>query len=126
MEQDEINNITDCNYTPNGINAQFGYNTQNLMNNCQTVPSCCKNRDEVGEQMLCQIQNLMFAITDLDEYLNTHPNDERALYLHSEYCNCLHELQENYQKIYGPLTIYCPCNKWRWLEEPWPWEGREE
>ena len=20
------------------------------------------------------------------------------------------------------LTINFPCNKWRWLEEPWPWE----
>ena len=30
---------------------------------------------------------------------------------------------EAYQKVYGPLTIEYPCNKWRWLEEPWPWEG---
>ena len=33
------------------------------------------------------------------------------------------ELKDKYQKVYGPLSIYYPCNKWRWLEEPWPWEG---
>ena len=32
------------------------------------------------------------------------------------------ELMDKYQKVYGPLTINFPCNKWRWLEEPWPWE----
>ena len=35
----------------------------------------------------------------------------------------LKEIKDIYQKIYGPLTINYPCNKWRWLEEPWPWEG---
>ena len=32
------------------------------------------------------------------------------------------DLKDKYQKMYGPLTIFYPCNKWRWLEEPWPWE----
>ena len=35
----------------------------------------------------------------------------------------LKDLEDKYQKVYGPLTINYPCNKWRWLEEPWPWEG---
>ena len=35
---------------------------------------------------------------------------------------CLSDLANKYQSIYGPLSIYFPCNKWRWLEEPWPWE----
>ena len=37
----------------------------------------------------------------------------------------LKDLKDKYQKVYGPLSIYYPCNKWRWLEEPWPWEGSE-
>jgi len=43
--------------------------------------------------------------------------------LHNSYSKTLKELKDKYQKVYGPLTIYYPCNKWRWLEEPWPWEG---
>ena len=33
------------------------------------------------------------------------------------------ELKDKYQKVFGPFTINFPCNKWRWIEEPWPWEG---
>ena len=36
------------------------------------------------------------------------------------------DLKDKYQKMYGPLTIFYPCNKWRWLEQPWPWERRGE
>ena len=38
------------------------------------------------------------------------------------YCKECKELKDEYQKMYGPLTINYPCNKWRWLEQPWPWE----
>lgn len=117
------NNIDDCNYEPTGINAQFGYNTTSIFDFDNQM--CCKKRDEIGEKMLSQIRCLKFAITDVSEYLNTHPNDEKALCLHREYCQQLKELSDKYQKIYGPLSIYFPCNSWRWLEEPWPWEGSE-
>ena len=46
----------------------------------------------------------------------------RAICLHKEYCYKFEDLADKYQSIYGPLTIMFPCNKWRWLEEPWPWE----
>ena len=116
------NNIDDCSYEPTGINAQFGYNTDALYNNTCCDQTCCKKRDELGEKMLSEIQCLKFAITDLGEYLNTHPDDQRALCLHREYAHQLRDLSDKYQRIYGPLSIYFPCNSWRWLEEPWPWE----
>lgn len=78
--------------------------------------------DKKRRELLNNIRNLKFSIKDLSLYLDTHPNDEKALCLHNKYCNMLKPLEENYQKIYGPLTINFPCNKWRWLEEPWPWE----
>lgn len=115
--------IDDCSYEPTGINAQFGYNTANLFN--QNDEMCCKKRDEIGEKMLSEIRCLKFAITDIGEYLNTHPDDEKALCLHREYSQQLRDLSDKYQRIYGPLSIYFPCNSWRWLEEPWPWERSE-
>lgn len=106
-----FNQIDDCSYEPTGINAQFGYNTTNLFNNDNmNQQSCCKARDELGEKMLSEIRCLKFAITDLGEYLNTHPDDERALCLHQEYCNQLKDLSDKYQRVYGPLSIYFPCN----------------
>lgn len=89
--------------------------------NCE-VPNPC-GRDTVREEMMMQIRELDFAIIELGLYLNTHPEDQIALCLHREYTNQVKELKDNYQKVYGPLTIFFPCNKWRWLENPWPWEG---
>ncbi len=75
------------------------------------------------EELLSEIRCHEFAITELALYLDTHPEDRKALCLHKKYCNELEEMKDIYQRIYGPLTITYPCNKWRWLEEPWPWEG---
>ena len=77
------------------------------------------------EEMLRNIRCHEFAITELGLYLDTHPEDQKALCLHRKYCNELRTMKDAYQKVYGSLTIKFPCNKWRWLEEPWPWEGGE-
>lgn len=118
----------DCQYTPQGINAAFGYNTastlaDDLNCNCENnTNECWQNRREVREKMMREIKCLNFSVIDLAEYLDTHPNDEKALCLHRKYTNQLEELKDKYQRIFGPLSIYYPCSKWRWLEEPWPWE----
>ena len=116
--------LEDCKYEPTGINAQFGYNTASFDGCCDQM--CCKKRDEIGEKILTEIRCLKFAITDLGEYLNTHPDDQKALCLHREYSQQLRDLSDKYQRIYGPLSIYFPCNSWSWLAEPWPWERSEE
>lgn len=77
---------------------------------------------DIRREMIQEIRCYEFGITELALYLDTHPDDEKALCLHRKYCKKLKELKEKYQKVYGPLTINYPCNKWRWLEEPWPWE----
>ena len=82
----------------------------------------CNNEIMNREELTMQIKAYQFAVTDIALYLDTHPEDERALCLHREYTRRLKELRDKYQKVYGPLTIEYPCNKWRWLEEPWPWE----
>ena len=121
-------NDNDCQYRPQGINAAFGYNTisnmaDDLNCNCENnTNECLQNRNEIREKMMKEIKSLNFAIIELAEYLDTHPNDRKALCLHREYCNQLEDVKNKYQKVFGPLSIYYPCNKWRWLEEPWPWE----
>ena len=74
------------------------------------------------QQMIDQIKALDFSIIELGLYLDTHPEDQRALCMHKEYSKEVNDLKDKYQKTYGPLTIFYPCNKWRWIEEPWPWE----
>ena len=79
-------------------------------------------RDMRRQEMIDQIKALDFAIIELGLYLDTHPEDQKALCMHREYCKQVKDLKDKYQKMYGPLTIFYPCNKWRWIEEPWPWE----
>lgn len=128
-----LNNMMNknCNYTPEGINAAFGYNTpEEIANNVNNSCGCgCNNMGDSEcsrADMLNTIKSLNFAVIELGLYLNTHPNDQRAICLHREYTRQLRDLKDKYQKVYGPLSIYYPCNKWRWLEEPWPWEGGVE
>ena len=101
-------NIPMCSYEFTNISAEEDIN--------------CEDKKETRRKMIKKIRCLDFAIVELAEYLDTHPDDKKAIKLHNEYANALHDLKENYQKVYGPLDIKFPCNKWRWLEEPWPWE----
>ena len=82
----------------------------------------CEEKMDSRREMIKKIRCLDFAIVELAQYLDTHPEDKKALALHKEYANALMELKEKYQRVYGPLDIKFPCNKWRWIEEPWPWE----
>ena len=121
-------NNMNCDYTPTGINAAFGYNSGNSMlenMNCScenNTNECWNNRNELREKMMKEIKCLNFAVIDLAEYLDTHPTDTKALCLHREYTHQLKDIKDKYQRVFGPLSIYYPCKKWRWLEEPWPWE----
>lgn len=96
----------------------------NIENRVSCSCSCsCAEDDTTREDLMHQIKCYNFAVIELALYLDTHPDDERAICLHNNYAKTLKDLKDKYQKVYGPLSIYYPCNKWRWLEEPWPWEG---
>ena len=77
---------------------------------------------ETRAEMMKKIREYNFAVIELGLYLDSHPEDQKALCSHREYAKNLKDITDKYQKVYGPLSIYFPCNKWRWLEEPWPWE----
>lgn len=86
------------------------------------MDACNNDCKDVRSEMLQNIMCYKFAVNDLALYLDTHPEDQKALCLHREYCKVLKDLTDKYQKVFGPLTIEFPCNKWRWIEQPWPWE----
>ena len=96
----------------------FGNEKNNECNDRRNCEELRETRREMAEKIKC----LEFAINEFALYLDTHPDDKKALCLHRKYVKECKELKDKYQKVYGPLTINYPCNKWRWLEEPWPWE----
>ncbi len=110
-ENTNYTNMTDLATDYANLSEEYdnGCNNDNMeINNCN-----------VRREMMQEIRSLQFAIIELGLYLDTHPNDQKALCLHKKYCKQMKELKDKYQKVYGPLTINYPCNKWRWLEEPW-------
>ena len=121
MEEDRkcnCENIDNINMQLN-MNMDMNYNDMNMNYN----PCGCNDKNMTRKEMLKKIKCLKFAVVELALYLDTHPDDTKALCLHNKYSKELKEICDKYQKVYGPLTIEYPCNKWRWLEEPWPWEG---
>ena len=122
----EENRNCNCDYSmSNNDNQTMMSSLVNTSCSCNNSCDCECERTvdcDARREMLQKIRCLEFAINELALYLDTHPDDQKALCLHRKYCKEVKELKDKYQKVFGPLTINYPCNKWRWLEEPWPWE----
>ena len=127
MSINENRNCT-CNMNVNNSNdnmilSSSSNNSVIYMNNSNDCSEPERTVDcDLRREMIENIRCLDFAINELALYLDTHPDDEKALCLHRKYCKEAKELKDKYQKVFGPITINFPCNKWRWIEEPWPWE----
>lgn len=85
------------------------------MNSCT-----CNNVNK--QALLHEIMSLNFAINDLVLYLDTHPEDNKAICMHNEYVKKVTSLIEQYQNLFGPLTVNFTSDTWDWINEPWPWE----
>ncbi|MHB9094744.1 MAG: spore coat protein CotJB [Eubacteriales bacterium] len=76
-------------------------------------------------QMLKEIMSHEFTAVDLSLYLNTHPNDMKALGEYNHATRLLTTLKCAYEQCYGPLAVFgfTPSQyPWRWIDEPWPWQ----
>ena len=78
------------------------------------------------QEMMRQIQEICFAITDLNLFLDTHPNCTQAIELYTKLCATAKSLKSDYQARYGPLYATESANKapFSWVEDDrkWPWE----
>lgn len=125
MSLEDENRNCCCNNCGCGCNSDvMPLSQENCNNEPEMAENCCE-KDQIRGEMLQEIRCLEFSINELALYLDTHPEDEKAICLHKEYCKECKMLKDKYQKVFGPLTINYPCNKWRWIEEPWPWERSE-
>lgn len=90
-------------------------------------------------QMLQEINEISFAVNDLNLYLDTHPLDQEALAMFGDAMKKRKQLLESYAKEYEPLTMDCVCpdtnnetgtytkypgqKHFTWSDGPLPWEG---
>ena len=78
------------------------------------------------EEMLLDILKHIFALTEINLYLDVYPNDSNMINLYNKYLTNKKRLVDDYVNNYGPLTldkVNMDNNNWNWINMPWPWEG---
>lgn len=75
------------------------------------------------EKCLLEIQELDFAINDLNLYLDLFPNDKKAYEIFKKYTDECKKKKEYYTKVFGPLTLSELTDEYEWSKGVWPWEG---
>lgn len=66
-----------------------------------------------------------FALWEIVLFLDTHPNDEKALEAFNKYRESFFAVKKEYEDKFGMLTPFSDNksnNKWTWIDSPWPWE----
>ena len=81
-------------------------------------------RTKLPNAALVELMALDFAVTELNLYLDTHPQDQEALGLYVSYIKLAKEGREKYTAKYGPLDSaeLVLEDGYTWLNDPWPWE----
>lgn len=80
------------------------------------------------QALMDQIRALEFTTVDLNLYLDTHPDDERAAMDYSCYSQELMSLKRQYEENFGPLQNFGNSiigSTFTWVDDPWPWENKE-
>jgi spore coat protein JB len=79
--------------------------------------------DSIQMNMLVELMEVSFVVLESALYLNTHPNDERALLYHNNWAQQYEQLENMYVSNFGPLrNTDMSRYPWAYINEPWPWE----
>ena len=86
------------------------------------------NAAELPTSHSTQLQALLFVVTELGLYLDTHQDDTEAFKLFQQYTEMAREAKKRYEEMHGPLTkLSAGQDKtYRWLDDPWPWDYQQE
>lgn len=92
-------------------------------NNNYQEPVCPQNGSK--REQLQRIRELGFAAYDLQLFLDTHPDDRKALELFTKISATLDSLIMDFENKYGPLRARSSANTtpFSWVADDydWPW-----
>ena len=77
------------------------------------------------QAMMLEIQELCFALVDMNLYLDVHPDDKCMINLFNETLSKKKKLVNDYELKYGPITIDgrdLDKTPWAWNNVKSPWE----
>ncbi|MDE6596053.1 MAG: spore coat protein CotJB [Oscillospiraceae bacterium] len=74
--------------------------------------------------LMCAIQMYDFYLYELNLYLDTPPNDSKALDLFKKTNEKRAAAYKAYVSKYGPITAqqFTEGDHFKWVDGPWPWE----
>ena len=76
------------------------------------------------EESIFNLNQVQFAMHELNLYLDVYPNDRNAMNIFLNYKNTYKQLLEDYENKYGPLEV-CGVNggtPFSWVNDKFPWE----
>ena len=77
------------------------------------------------EKLLGRVRMYDFALVEVIEYLDGHPDNAAALQYYNEMRTAFDQAAAEYEDAFGPLTAReaDACGgHWSWVDDPWPWE----
>ena len=99
-------------------------------NNCHENGMQCPGNSSTQNELLNKIRETVFALVDLNLYLDTHPNCKQALELFTSLAFTLEALKREYTSKYGPLKAVDVTNDtpFEWVSNKylWPWQRKKE
>lgn len=77
------------------------------------------------EKMMKRVQMFDFILDELNLYLDTHPDDKKALDYFTQYQFLKNDAVNAYEMMFGPLRAEDNVNGeyFEWVKGPWPWES---
>lgn len=82
---------------------------------------------ELYYRLLEQIQAVDFVLVELTLYLDTHPDDYKAIEQYNQYAQKSELLKKDFESQFGPMREYGTSTSyskfpWEWSRAPWPWQ----
>lgn len=75
---------------------------------------------------LRDLLELKFALHELVLYLDTHPDNRKALSLYKTYKKKYDEMYAMYELNHAPMTAFgVKHDRWTWTEGAWPWQNEK-
>ncbi len=120
-------NIKNFNRDTNFLEAEEGFLRGNMFRNeyvpYKNLTYLKLNPKNEKEKLLYHLMAVSFAITDLNLYLDLHPDCKEAFELFKRYVKEKRELTQEYVKMYEPTTVTKTTGtKYTWINSPWPWD----
>lgn len=100
----------------------------NIYNQYRDYKPMMINPSNEKEQFLLDLNQVQFAMHDINLYLDNYPNDNMMIKEFNKNRELYLQLLEEYENRYGAINISSNIlnnNPWQWNNEPWPWEGSD-